>query len=285
MNYSRLLVLLIAAAPLSISCRAANLIGHWTFDNGSLADSTGNFGNLVLQGNASIINGALDVNGSATSSTGWASTPGGAGSPHNAGPGGGVAVSSKTLVTWITLQSLSPIVRAGSAMTLDSVSVDSFDGLIFAEQKTNNWMSGSNNWFRSPNGQFNQTAVSTETTTGNLVQLAVTYQVSGANVTVTGYRNGALMGTYNSGTAASWAAGDQEIMFGVRHIGPPVPGPGYALNGGLDALIHEARLYDGALTQAEVAALTMVPEPGAGALGLLSAAALLGRRRRVRHQG
>jgi hypothetical protein len=280
MNTTRRICTLASLAALStLSCQAATLVGHWTFDNGSLADSTGNFGDLRLQGNASIINGALDVNGSAVSASGWASTPGGAGSPFNAGAGGGVALSSKTLVSWITVESLSPIARAGSAMTLDSVTADNFDGIVFAEKNTNNWMSGSNNWFRSPDGQFSQTAVSTETTTGSVIQLAITYQVSGSTVTVTGYRDGALMGTYSSGNAASWAAGDQEIIFGVRHIGPPLPGPGYGLNGALDALIHEARLYDGALTQGEISALTMVPEPSAALLSLAAAGLLLRRRR------
>ncbi|HEX2746451.1 MAG TPA: LamG-like jellyroll fold domain-containing protein [Verrucomicrobiales bacterium] len=279
MNHIRLTTILTACMALTSTTRAATMVGQWTFENGSLSDSTGHFGNLVLQGNATVVNGALDVNGSATSPTGWASTPGGAGSPLNPGAGGGVAVSSKTLVSWITLQSLSPIVRAGSAMTLDSVSTDNFDGIVFAEKDANNWMSGSTNWFRSPNGQFNQTAVSTETGTGTIMQLAITYQVSGSTVTVTGYRNGVLMGTYSSGSAASWAAGDQEVIFGTRHISPPGANA-YTVNGGLDALIHEARLYDGALTQTEIAALTMVPEPSAGMLGILSVALLGARRRR-----
>ena len=60
------------------------------------------------------------------------------------------------------------------------------------------------------------------------------------------------MGTYSSGNAASWTAGDQEIMFGPRHIAPA-----FATPGGINALIHEAHLYSTALTQAEIQALTL----------------------------
>jgi MYXO-CTERM domain-containing protein len=52
--------------------------------------------------------------------------------------------------------------------------------------------------------------------------------------------------------------------------------------GGLDALIHEARLYDTALTQAEIQGLVMVPEPSASVFGVLTAGLLLARRRRCR---
>ncbi|HWB04053.1 MAG TPA: LamG-like jellyroll fold domain-containing protein [Verrucomicrobiales bacterium] len=279
----RTLAVLPFLALSNTSSPAATLVGQWTFENGSLQDSTGNFGNLVLQGNASIINGALDLNGSATTSSGWASTPGGPGSPYNAGPGGGLAISSKTMVSWVTMQGLSPVAQAGSAMTLDSVSVDNFDGIVFSEtprSATNGWMSGSSFWNRSAPGQFNQSSA-VETTTGNLIQLAITYEVAGANVTITGYRNGVLMGTYVSGSAGTWAAGDQEVIFGQRHIGPP---GAFGVQGGIDALIHEARLYDGALTLGEINSLTMVPEPGSAALAL-TAAGLLCTRRRSRSRG
>ncbi|HEX2746452.1 MAG TPA: LamG-like jellyroll fold domain-containing protein [Verrucomicrobiales bacterium] len=234
---------------------AAALVGKWTFENGSLADSTGNFGNLVLQGNATIVNGALDLNGSDTTAGGWACTPGGAASPFNSGPGGGTAISSKTLVAWVTLQGLSTTARAGAVISLDSITADKFDGIVFSETPrtpADNWMNGSTGWSRSPAGQFNQTSVSTETSTGTMIQLAITYQVTGSTVVVTGYRNGVVMGTYSSGSAASWTAGDQEVMFGPRHISPA-----YAANGGIDALIHEARLYNTTLSQAEIQALQL----------------------------
>lgn len=251
------------AAPLS---SPAALVGHWTFDGGSLLDSTGNFGPLVLQGNASIADGALDVNGAGTVASGWAAT---------SGPSG-VAIASKTMVSWITLESLSSTAVAGSAMSLDSTSVDKFDGIVFAERDANRWMNGSSNFNRTPAGQFSE-ASALESTTGSVIQLAITYQDLGAgNVQITGYRNGTLMGSYSSPNFATWAAGDQEVIFGKRHLSNATDGPG-----ALDARIHEARLYDSVLSQSEIQGLTMVPEPAAAGLTLLSAVALLARRRRA----
>jgi hypothetical protein len=68
-------------------------------------------------------------------------------------------------------------------------------------------------------------------------------------MSVTGYRDGVLMGGYVTGNASSWSAGDAEVLFGIRHTSG-LSGPG-----ALDALISEARQYDTALTQAEVQGL------------------------------
>lgn len=254
-----LVLLLFGAAP---SATAA-LVGHWTFDGDSLADSTGNFGNLILHGNAAVSNGALDINGSGTTASGWASTP-----------GGGIALGSKTLVSWITLQGLNDVAQHGAAMSIDSITVDKFDGIVFGERNANRWMNGSSNFFRSPADQFDQTAVSVETGIGSVIKLAISYEsLGGDQVRITGYRNGDLMGSYTSGAFATWAAGDQEILFGPRHTSP-------ATNGALDALVHEARLYDTALSQLEIQALTMVPEPSTCLVSLVAAGLFFTRRRR-----
>ena len=49
-------------------------------------------------------------------------------------------IGEKTLVSWVTLQSLTNIARAGSALTLDTQTGDVFDGIVFAERDTNRWM-------------------------------------------------------------------------------------------------------------------------------------------------
>ena len=227
----------------------AALVGQWHFENGSLADSTGHFANLVLRGNATVSNGALDLNGAGTTATGWAATTG----------AGGLALASKTLVSWITLQGLQNLAKDGSAMTLDSTTSDKFDGIIFAERSANRWMSGSSNYSRSAtSGDFNQpAALETAAPSPGIVQLAITYQdLGGGNVQISGYRNGILMGTYTSANLATWAAGEQEVIFGMRHLTAATSG-----YGALDALIHEARLYDTALTQAQLQGLTMVTLP------------------------
>jgi hypothetical protein len=218
------------------------LYGHWTFEAGSeLKDMTGNFPDVVLEGDATIANGSLDINGSGTTATGWAHTG-----------VGGLPVGSKTLVSWMTLQGLEDVAKSGAPIALDSSVSDKFDGIVFAERNVNRWMNGSSNFFRSPAEQFDLAEVAEETAPtppGTSVMLAITYQNLGdGQVQITGYRNGALMGQYDSGNFASWAAGEQEVLFGPRHTSP-------ATNGALDALVHEARLYGKAGTADEILAL------------------------------
>ncbi len=224
-------------------CPAA-LVGQWTFENGSLADSTGNFGPVVIEGNATVSGGALDINGSGTTSTGWAHAPAlPASSP----------IQNKTLVSWITLQGLNNVAQHGAAISIDLQSGDRFDGIVFGERDANRWMNGSSGFQRTPPGQFDQVAVSVETVapSPSIIKLAVSYEgLGGGNVRITGYRNGILMGTYDIGNFVTWSAGEYEILFGPRHSNP---GP----NGALDALVHEARLYNTALTQAEIQALEL----------------------------
>lgn len=231
----------------------ASVIGLWTFEGGSLKDTTGNFSDLTLHGTASIVNGELIVAsqpGVVQVPTGWAGTNG-----NYSGP----TISSKTMVVWLTLTSISNKTGYGSAMTIDSLTADRFDGMVFGEFQTDRWASGSNTASRTQN--FNPGFQ--ETTTGTMLQLAYSYAVSGSNVQITAYRNGIQIGQYTSGNAASWSGNDVEIIFGARHTLPWSP---FTL-GGIDARIAEARLYNNVLTQSEISGLTLtggnsaVPEP------------------------
>ncbi|MDE0571724.1 MAG: hypothetical protein OSB44_13655, partial [Verrucomicrobiales bacterium] len=224
------------------------LIGHWTFDEGEeLTDLTGNFPDLLLQGNAKIADGSLDVNGSGTTATGWAYTVGGEG---YVGPN----IEEKTLVSWFTLESLGNLVKAGSVITLDTLVADQFDGIIFGERQNNRWMNGSSNFQRTQD--FNPGAE--ETVTGEEVMMAITYEdIGGGQVKVTGYRNGEEIGSYDSGNYRTWPRKDAEIIFGKRHGSMP-SGPG-----GLDALIHEAQIYGAAGTAGQIMDLYL-SGPGGG---------------------
>lgn len=230
----------------------AGVIGLWTFEGGSLKDSTGNFSDLTLHGSATISNGELLVSsqpGVIQVPTGWAGTNG-----TYSGP----TISNKTMVVWLTLTSISNKQGYGSAMTIDSLTSDKFDGMVFGEFQTDRWASGSDTGTRSQN--FNPGFQ--ETTTGTMFQLAYSYGVSGGIVQITAYRNGVQFGQYNSGGAASWSGNDVEVIFGARHTLPYPP----FTKGGIDARIAEARLYDTLLTQSEIAGLSLtgssaVPEP------------------------
>ena len=219
---------------------AQALLGHWTFEAGlEKKDLKGNFPDVILEGNATIVNGALNINGASTTPSGWA----------RSGAGGATTLGSKTLVTWMTLEGLENVAKAGAPMSLDSAVSDKFDGIVFAERNVNRWMNGSSNFQRTPVDQFDNVALSEETTTGTRIMLAITYQdLTGGQGQITGYRNGVEMGTYETGFFASWAPGEQEVLFGPRHTSP-------ATNGALDALVHEARLYGKAGSAAEILAL------------------------------
>lgn len=233
---------LIAALLAATTSIHAGLVGHWTFENGSLADSRGNFDSLVLEGDAAIEGGALDINGFGTDSTGWA---------HASALPGSPPIQDKTLVSWITLQGLNDVAQHGAALSIDLQAGDRFDGIVFGERNANRWMNGSSNFQRTPPEQFDQTQISEETTapSPSIIKLAISYEgLGGGQVRITGYRNGEIMGTYESGSFATWAPGEYEMLFGPRHSNPNAIGA-------LDALVHEARLYDTALTQSEIQAL------------------------------
>jgi hypothetical protein len=213
------------------------LVGHWTFEPGEeLSDRTGNFADLVLEGDAQVADGCLDLNGAGTASTGWAHA--------NALPASS-PLADKTLVSWITMQGLEAVAKSGAALSIDLTNGDRFDGIVYAERSVNRWMNGSSGFQRSPPEQFDQpNAVETET--GNVIQLAITYEdLGGGQVQITGYRDGIQMGTYSSAAFATWAAGEYEALFGPRHTNPNP-------NGALDALVHEARLYASTATAGDI---------------------------------
>jgi hypothetical protein len=215
----------------------APLLGHWTFETGEeLADRTGNFSDLLLKGNATVSRGSLEVNGSGTTASGWAVTD------SDRGGYVGAAIEAKTLVAWVQLDGLSDVARAGSAISLDRVGGDQFDGIVFAEREDNRWMNGSSGWQRT----LNFDPGFEETDTGALVQLAITYEVVEGSLRITGYRNGEVIGVTEGFVPVVWESGDAEVLFGVRH-GTTVSG-----TGALEARIEEARLYGGALSEAAI---------------------------------
>ncbi len=207
------------------------LIGHWKFEGSNPnADLTGNWGDLVLAGGASFVGGKLDVvNGSLVRTTSYS----------------GPAISSKTLVSFLNLDDLS--VRAGSAITIDKTNIDQFDGIVYAERQPFRWMAGSNSYTRT------QDFVPgfAETTPDEEIMVAITYEVIGANVQITLYRNGIQYGTYLDNPVVGYDSTNAEVLFGARHT-PPSGG----LRGGIDGQIEEAMIFDRALTPAEIQSLS-----------------------------
>jgi hypothetical protein len=255
-TYLKATVLLVAVSLSHIA--NADLIGHWTFEgNQPLVDQTGHFGNIELFGNANINNGYLDVNGNGD----WARS-----SNYQ-----GNTILDKTLVSWVSLESLN--IRSGSVLSLDGVTNDSFDGIVYGERTPHNqWINGSSYWSRT--GDF---------TTGTAVQnalqaLAITYDdlddIIGGSMRIEGFLNGISIGSYTSNNSSNWQSGNAEALFGARHS------IGNSPTGALDAKIYEARIYNTALSTADVQQLQMtsVPEPSTLAIFALGIMGLASRR-------
>jgi len=249
------------------------MVGQWTFEQGEeLVDRTGNFGDLTLNGNATVSGGALTVSGTGNTASGWALT----GDYH------GSTITNKTLVSWVDLNSLGDGANSGSALSIDNIYWDMFDGIVFSELQPNTWMNGSNNGTRTNGGSFSYPQQA-ETMGGQLLRMAITYAYdswTGA-MTVSGYRNDTLLGSYVSNDASLYYAGYTEVMFGLRHTyyGTPL--------GALNATIHEARIYDTALSASEISSLSMapvapVPVPASMPLLFAGIAGLYGMKRRRR---
>jgi len=129
-------------------------------------------------------------------------------------------------------------------MTIDRISSDQFDGIVYAERQANRWMSGSSGFSRTQdfNPGFAETTVNLKT------MLAITYEnLGGGNVRITYYRNGQQYGSYVSANIGTWSAGDAEIWFGTRH-GTGTSGPGQ-----LDAKIYKGQLKGRSLSADEIA--------------------------------
>ena len=201
------------------------VVGWWTFEKGvELKDHTGNFDDIELKG-AKVHDGQLDVDNGK-----WA----------YAGGYKGPDIKDKTLVSWAYIQDLN--VRAGSIITIDRISSDHFDGIIFAERQPGRWMSGSSNFGRTqdPVPGFE------EKKTNVLVHMAISYEDKGGQAHIKIYHDGDLIGEYTQGGIGSWVEDDAEVFFGIRH-GNTAGGPG-----NLDALIEDARIYNQVLSQDEI---------------------------------
>jgi hypothetical protein len=210
------------------TCADPTLIGQWPFNVGSeLVDRSGNWGPLELKG-ATVSGGKLELRPGT-----WARVTGYR----------GALLREKTLVAWATLNRLD--VRSGALLSVDSVSWDNFDALVYAERWPLRWMAGSTNFSRT------QDAVTVdETATGQRLQLAVSYKDLGNNnVQITFCRDGVQLGQYTSPNMTQWDKDDLELLFGARHT------VGNQVKGSLNADLDEARLYARAMTCDEVRAL------------------------------
>ncbi|MGN6547133.1 MAG: DUF1553 domain-containing protein, partial [Aureliella sp.] len=147
-------------------------------------------------------------------------------------------LAAKTLEVWMAVDDLKQ--RGGGVMSVQTLGGDVFDAIVLGEQSEGQWLAGSNFFARTkPFGG------PSETQPGQMVHLAITYAADGR---IGAYRNGEPYGeSYVSSGLQSFEANQAVITFGCRHL--PAGG-----NKQLAARWERARLYDRALSAAEVAA-------------------------------
>jgi hypothetical protein len=151
------------------------------------------------------------------------------------------AVREKTLEAWASPANLSQ--RGGGVISLETKDGGVFDAVVLGEREPGRWIAGSDFFRRTRDlGAAAETAGP-----GELVHVAVVYS---ADNRIALYRNGVAYGAAYTpaGDAAlrTYPAADARVLIGKRHTGG-----GNAFFAGE---VAEARLYDRALTAAEVAA-------------------------------
>jgi len=151
-----------------------------------------------------------------------------------------VTIRAKTFEVWVRLGTLQQ--QGGGVITLQTLDGSVFDSLVFGEQTPGHWLAGSD--FFNRTASFNGT-IETEAVQGP-VHLALVYAEDGS---ITAYRNGQPYGKgYRSSGPIPFDAGRAQILLGNRH---GEPGGNRLLAGE----IHTARLYNRALTEAEIRTL------------------------------
>jgi hypothetical protein len=147
-------------------------------------------------------------------------------------------VAAKTLEAWVQLDDLNQ--AGGSALTIESTSGVVFDAIVFGEREPQRWMAGSNGFVRTQSFS----GIAESEAVKKPVHMAIVYQADG---TIECYRNGDVYGqSYKTG-AATFVAGESQVLFGLRH--KPAGGAKH-----LKGRIFQANLYDKPLTKTQIEA-------------------------------
>jgi len=196
-------------------------LAQWDFE-GNLEDSIGPLHGSI-KGNAKVQDGALVLAGGCVF-TKPLSKP----------------LKAKTFEALVQPETLRQ--RGGGVFTVQTTNGSVFDSLVLGEMEAGKWMAGSNNFGRTLafNAPLERGAVKTP------VRLICVYRADG---TILAYRNGQPYGKpIKKSGLVSYAPGSSQVVFGLRH------GTNPAGNRAFRGKLHEARLYDRALTPEEVAA-------------------------------
>ena len=200
-------------------------MAQWTFERDA-ADVIGGLPGM-LHGGAVVENGRLKLNGKGA----FLQT---APLPRE--------VHDKTLEAWVSPADLTQ--RGGGVISLESKDGRTFDAIVYGERVAGRWMAGSDFYHRTRD--LDPAAETAKP--GDLVHVAVVYAADGS---IAVYRNGEPYAPPYTpagveATLRTYPDGDSVVLLGLRHTG--------AGDGFFAGEIAEARLYDKALSAAEVAA-------------------------------
>jgi len=159
-------------------------------------------------------------------------------------------IGDKTLVAWVSPANLAQ--RGGAALSIGGTT-NLFDAIVFGEIEPARWMAGSNFFERTQQEQ--STWLAEPAAPGTLVQIAIAYE--GKRVRI--YREGAPYAEYEFPGDPAPLTTDSLVLLGLRHRG--------AANGYFAGAIADARVYDSALTQRQIAGLKLRREAGPEPLG------------------
>lgn len=148
-----------------------------------------------------------------------------------------VDLKAKTLEVWCMVSDINQ--QGGGVMGIQGPG-DFFDTIVLGERKRHHWISGSNGFSRT----LDFPGSTPEKKSNVMLHLAMVYKQDG---TTTLYRNGQPYGKPYRKGAATFRKNSSSVIFGLRHL--PPGGNKY-----LTVTIDKARLYDRALTAAEVTA-------------------------------
>ena len=145
----------------------------------------------------------------------------------------------KTLVVWAAPANLTQ--HGGSALTLDDGQAH-FDGIVFGELATRRWMPGSDFHRRThrPQDAWPRDTAGGQTT----IQIAITYRER--DITI--FRNGERYAQYAMPGSPQEFDRGAVVLLGMRHLDQ-------ADQAHFAGTIDDARIYDRALTQEEIAQL------------------------------
>lgn len=234
----------------------AEMVNQWTFEDGTANDYVGGL-SAITDGDLRIDNGVAYFDGIDD----YIQTD------YMTGD-----ITERTIVTWLSMTDFSQ--RKGGVFVLDEMpsvytSINNFDGLVYAEARDSIWHAGSAHGARSYSDSVWEKM--DDSRGGDVIMLSISYALDDS---ISMYLNGDLYGSYTpNDSIATYHGGTSTFLMGLRHSQrKSQAGLDVDNNAFWAGAIHEARVYDTALSSTDIEALYQsveirnVPLNGAGVL-------------------